>query len=117
MANRGPGCSDWDSLCPGVQASGELVERTLRTGDARNYHIAVWRLQESQLHGNEKQEEAPGPAGAEEVLPGLSAPHGAYRSKVEQLKVDSQRSKARHSNCGLLIVNSRLFLQGRQING
>jgi hypothetical protein len=35
------------------------------------------RLQESKLHHNQEQEEEPGPAGTEEVLPDLPAPHGA----------------------------------------
>jgi len=35
------------------------------------------RLQKSQLLDNEEQEEEPGPAGAEKVLSGLQAPHGA----------------------------------------
>jgi hypothetical protein len=33
-------------------------------------------MQEPQLHDDEEQEEAAGPAGAEEILPHLSAPHG-----------------------------------------
>jgi hypothetical protein len=71
----------------------------------------VWRLQESQLHGNEKQEEAPGSAGDEEVLPVLSAPHGAQRSKVTSDK------RERNPGSSLVTEHSSLLLKGRQING
>jgi hypothetical protein len=42
----------------------------------------MWRLQEPQLHDDEEQEEAAGPAGAEEILSHLPAPHGPQRSEV-----------------------------------
>jgi hypothetical protein len=45
--------------------------------DARNHYVTVRRLQEPQLHIDEEQEEEPGPAGVEEVLPGVPPPHGA----------------------------------------
>jgi hypothetical protein len=38
------------------------------------------RLQESELYDDEEQEEEPGPDGAKEILPYLSAPHGPQRS-------------------------------------
>jgi hypothetical protein len=39
-------------------------------------------LQKSELLDHEEQEEEPGPAGAEEILPCLPAPHGTQGSEV-----------------------------------
>jgi hypothetical protein len=52
--------------------------------DARDYHAAVWRLQEPELYDNQEQEEEPGPAGAKEILPNLSASYGPQGSQVIQ---------------------------------
>jgi hypothetical protein len=43
---------------------------------ARNHYVTMRRLQEPQLHDDEEQEKAAGPAGAEEILLHLPAPHG-----------------------------------------
>ena len=40
------------------------------------------RLQEPQLHVDEEQEEEPGPAGIEEVLPRVPSPHATQGSEV-----------------------------------
>jgi hypothetical protein len=40
------------------------------------------RLQKSELHDDQKQEEEPGSAGAEEVLPFVPKAHGAQRGQV-----------------------------------
>jgi hypothetical protein len=51
-------------------------------GDARNHYVTMRRLQEPQLHDDEEQKEAAGPARAEEILSHMPAPHGPQGSEV-----------------------------------
>jgi hypothetical protein len=50
--------------------------------DARNHHLAVRRLQKSQLLDDQKQEEEPGPAGAQEILLIVPQAYGPQGSEV-----------------------------------
>jgi hypothetical protein len=45
--------------------------------DARNHYVAMRRLQESQLHHDQEQEEAFGARGDPEILQYLPEAHGA----------------------------------------
>jgi hypothetical protein len=50
--------------------------------DARDHYVAVRRLQESQLHHDEEQEEAYRAAGDQEILQYLPPANGAQGSEV-----------------------------------
>jgi hypothetical protein len=50
--------------------------------DARDYYVAVRRLQEPQLHNDEEQEEAYRTAGNEEVLQYVPEANGTQGSEV-----------------------------------
>jgi hypothetical protein len=47
---------------------------------AGNHHVAVWRLQKSQLHNDKEQKEAFGPAGDQEVLQFVPQAHSTQGS-------------------------------------
>jgi hypothetical protein len=44
---------------------------------AGNHYVAMWRLQESQLHNDKKQEETLRAHGDQKVLPGVPQAHRA----------------------------------------
>jgi hypothetical protein len=70
-------------------------------------------MQEPQLHDDEEQEKDAGPAGAQEVLPCVPAPHSAQRSEVR-----SDEQEAGGLVCLSLITSHlSLFLKGRKFNG
>jgi hypothetical protein len=66
------------------------------------------RLQKSQLLDNEEQEEEPGPAGAEKVLSGLQAPHGAQGSKVTSDKWQVTSPSSAHA-CHSSLITRHCF--------